>query len=47
MSLDIGMRQEMIRDRLAVRMLDASTSQNMQLDLELTLDKALATFGKN
>ena len=33
---------EIIRDRLVVGLLDASLSEKMQLDAELTLDKAIA-----
>ena len=36
------LRDEMIRDRLVVGLLDASLSEKMQLDPELTLDKAIA-----
>ena len=36
------LRDEMIRDRLVVGLLDASLSEKMQLDAELTLDKAIA-----
>ena len=36
------LRDEMVRDRLVVGMLDASLSEKMQLNSELTLDKALA-----
>ena len=36
------LRDEMIRDRLVVGLLDASLSEKMQLDPELTLSKALA-----
>ena len=34
------LHNEMIRDRLVVGLLDASLSEKMQLDAELTLDKA-------
>lgn len=36
------LRDEMIRDRLVVGLLNASLSEKMQLDAELTLDKAIA-----
>ena len=36
------LRDEMVRDRLVVGLLDASLSEKMQLDSELTLDKALS-----
>ena len=36
------LRDELIRDRLVVGLLDASLSEKMQLDPELTLDKAIA-----
>jgi len=36
------LRDEMVRDRLVVGLLDASLSEKMQLDPELTLDKALS-----
>ena len=36
------LREEMIRDRLVVGLLDATLSEKMQLDSELMLDKALA-----
>ena len=36
------LRDEMIRDRLVVGLRDASLSEKMQLDPELTLDKAMA-----
>ena len=36
------LRNEMIRDRLVVGLLNASLSEKMQLDVELTLDKAMA-----
>ena len=36
------LRDELIRDRLAVGLLDASLSEKMQLDPELILDKAIA-----
>ena len=36
------LREEMIRDRLVVGLRDASLSEKMQLDPELTLDKAMA-----
>ena len=35
------LREEMIRDRLVVGLLDATLSEEMQLDAELMLDKAL------
>ena len=34
--------EEMIRDRLVVRLLNATLSEKMQLDVELTLEKGLA-----
>ena len=36
------LRDEMVRDRLVVGLLDVSLSEKMQLDFELTLNKALA-----
>ena len=36
------LRDEMVRDRLVVGLLDASLSEKMQLDPELTLDKVLS-----
>ena len=36
------LREEMIRDRLAVGLLDATLSEKMQLHSKLMLDKALA-----
>ena len=36
------LRDEMIRDKLVVGLLDASLSEKMQLDAELTSDKAIA-----
>ena len=36
------LHDEMVRDRLVVGLLDTSLLEKMQLDLELTLDKALA-----
>ena len=36
------LRDEMIRDRLVIGLLDASLSEKMQVDPELILDKALA-----
>ena len=36
------LRDEMIRDRLVVGLFDASLSEKMQLDPELTLDKTIA-----